>query len=183
MVFFICCFVVFLIGFHLVERTKENSQEWYFSENNTKYYIVSYVIAFSLGSVMVSILKMNYLNIYKVIERESDFVYTLYMIFVTFFLFKWIKVALRRQEELQYYANYNLKLFRDTDDEMQKIKNQVVLDSVMQYRIAKRQGDAIQTCVQAGLVAAAYLQAHDEINYRRWKEIEKFDQKKSGHIW
>lgn len=47
---------------------------------------------------------------------------------------------------------------------MQDIENKVASDAVEQYRIAERQGDKMQICVQAGLVSAAYLQAKDEVN-------------------
>ena len=61
------------------------------------------------------------------------------------------------------------------DQQMDDIYDQVATDSVEQYNIAKRQGDPIQTCVQAGLVAAAYLQAKDEAQYNSWKAIESSD--------
>ena len=60
------------------------------------------------------------------------------------------------------------------------IENKVADDAVDQYNIAKRQGDKIQVCVQAGLVSAAYLQAKDEPNYKKWKAIEKQDCKVAG---
>ena len=66
------------------------------------------------------------------------------------------------------------------DQQMDDIYGQVVEDSVAQYEIAKRQGDPIQTCVQAGLVSAAYLQAQDESNYNTWKAIEQADCTRAG---
>ena len=41
------------------------------------------------------------------------------------------------------------------------IEKQVAKDTIKQYEIAKQQGDKMQICVQAGLVAAAQLQAKD----------------------
>ena len=38
----------------------------------------------------------------------------------------------------------------------------------------------MQTYVQASLVAAAYLQAKDEVNYNKWKAIEKAEAKNAG---
>jgi hypothetical protein len=64
--------------------------------------------------------------------------------------------------------------------EMQKIENQVATDALNQYQIAKREGNAMQVCVQAGLVSAAYLQAKDESNYRVWKETEGADCRRAG---
>jgi hypothetical protein len=59
------------------------------------------------------------------------------------------------------------------DDQMQAIENKVAEDAVKQYEIAKREGDKMQIYIQASLVAAAYLQANDEPNYRKWKAIER----------
>jgi hypothetical protein len=57
----------------------------------------------------------------------------------------------------------------------QKIGNQVATDAVNQYQIAKRQGDPIQICVQAGFVSAAYLQTKDEPSYQQWKATQNED--------
>jgi uncharacterized membrane protein YvbJ len=76
-------------------------------------------------------------------------------------------------------------LFGSTSQEiinmdMDSIYQEVASDAVDQYNIAKRQGDPIQICVQAGLVSAAYLQAKDEANYRKWKDIEENECMKVG---
>jgi len=59
------------------------------------------------------------------------------------------------------------------ESKMHEIQNRVAEDAVEQYNIAYRQGDKMQIYVQAGIVAAAYLQAKDEANYQKWKDIEK----------
>lgn len=58
---------------------------------------------------------------------------------------------------------------------MQGIHNKVAEDAVKQYDMAARNGSAIDVCVQAGLVSAAYLQAQDESAYKTWKGIEQRD--------
>jgi hypothetical protein len=63
---------------------------------------------------------------------------------------------------------------------LQVIQNRVAADTVTQYGIAQRNGSAMDVCVQAGMVTAAYLQAKDEPNYQRWKQIEKADCEKAG---
>ena len=63
---------------------------------------------------------------------------------------------------------------------MNDIYKKVSADAVAQYKIAERQGDKIQICVQAGLVSAAYLQEQNESSYRNWKEIEKIDCRNAG---
>lgn len=67
-----------------------------------------------------------------------------------------------------------------TASSMKNIENQVAADAVTQYEIAKRQGDAMQTCVQAGMVSAAFLQAKDEANYTKWKATERADCARAG---
>lgn len=64
--------------------------------------------------------------------------------------------------------------------QMDSTYDKVSSDMVAQYDIAKKQGDAMQTCVQAGMVSAAYLQAKDEVKYNEWKAIEKTDCKAAG---
>jgi hypothetical protein len=68
----------------------------------------------------------------------------------------------------------------DPKKEMEKIEGQVASDAVQQYELARKGGDKIEICVHAGLVTAAYLQAKDEPNYLKWKEVEKRDCKKAG---
>ena len=67
-----------------------------------------------------------------------------------------------------------------TDMQMDNIHKKVTDDMVAQYEIAKKQGDVMQICVQAGMVSAAYLQAKDEAKYNEWKAIEKTDCKAAG---
>jgi hypothetical protein len=64
--------------------------------------------------------------------------------------------------------------------EMAKVEQQVAADSVAQYEISKRNGNLIETCVHAGMVAAAYLQAKDEANHKRWLATQSEDCKKAG---
>ena|SRR5690349_3442491 len=69
---------------------------------------------------------------------------------------------------------------RQAARDMERIEQQVADDAVKQYEIAKRNGTAIDACVHAGMVAAAYIQAKDEPSYRRWKDIEATDCSKAG---
>lgn len=63
---------------------------------------------------------------------------------------------------------------------MADIHGQVADDAVAQYAIAKRQGDPVQVCVQAGLVSAAWLQAKDEPRYQAAKATEAADCARAG---
>lgn len=67
-----------------------------------------------------------------------------------------------------------------TAQTMAHVEQKVAQDAVSQYQIAKRNGDAMQTCVQAGMVSAAFLQAKDEANYKIWQATEKQDCEKAG---
>lgn len=53
---------------------------------------------------------------------------------------------------------------------MADINRQVISDALEQYRIAERSGDKNQMCVHAGFVAAAYMQAKEESNFRTWND-------------
>jgi RNA polymerase subunit RPABC4/transcription elongation factor Spt4 len=64
--------------------------------------------------------------------------------------------------------------------ELNKIEIQVAQDAEKQYLIAKENGSAIDAYVQAGLVAAAYLQANDAENYKKWKAVEETEAKRAG---
>ncbi|WP_167759699.1 hypothetical protein [Massilia horti] len=64
--------------------------------------------------------------------------------------------------------------------DMRKIENQVADDSVKQYRIAKESGTMMDRCVHAGMVSAAFIQAQDQGNYAKWKQIESEDCKAAG---
>lgn len=65
---------------------------------------------------------------------------------------------------------------------MSVIENHVVEDTIKQYEIAKKGGDPIEIYTHASLVVAACLQAKDEENYKKWKEIEREDAKRAGII-
>ena len=74
-----------------------------------------------------------------------------------------------------------LRSLREAGTEpMKDIHDSVASDAVAQYRIAKQQGDPVQVCVQAGLVAAAFLQAKDSTSYNDWKSIESKDCRRAG---
>ena len=63
---------------------------------------------------------------------------------------------------------------------MNDIYKKVATDAVDQYNITKRNGTAIDICVHAGMVSAAYLQGKDEANYTIWKATEAADCKAAG---
>jgi hypothetical protein len=70
------------------------------------------------------------------------------------------------------FCYFDAVLPMQTAVDMKSIKDRVAQEAVAQYQMARRQGDPIQTCVQAGVAASAYLQAQDEGHFRNWKRIE-----------
>jgi len=62
-----------------------------------------------------------------------------------------------------------------TTDFMQSVHEKVISDAKREYQIASSSGTPVDRCVHAGLVAAAYLQAHDQSNYQQWKMHEDSD--------
>lgn len=97
-----------------------------------------------------------------IIKLAKNIAAILFLLFIAFFIFAAVTCE------------------SNTDAAMSDIHTQVSDDAVEQYDIAKKQGDAIQTCVQAGLVSAAYLQAKDEVKYNEWKAVEEQDCKAAG---
>ncbi|UKE71434.1 hypothetical protein K8O61_13425 [Xanthomonas cerealis pv. cerealis] len=87
-----------------------------------------------------------------------------------------------RQEEDQASFEATLRRARtvgssvDIDD----VYKRTASDAAAQYEIAKREGDPLQICVQAGFASAAYLQAKDESTYRTWKAKERSDCARAG---
>ena len=69
---------------------------------------------------------------------------------------------------------------RQAAQELRRIERDVAADSVKEYEIAKRSGSAMDAYVHAGMVCAAYLQANDETNYRKWKKIEREEGIRAG---
>jgi hypothetical protein len=64
--------------------------------------------------------------------------------------------------------------------EMKELHIQVTHDLSQQYELVKRNGTAMDRCIQAGLVAQGFLQARDDYNYEHWKRIEKADCRSAG---
>lgn len=60
------------------------------------------------------------------------------------------------------------------------VEKHVAADVLKQYEISKKNGNTIETCVHAGIVAAAYLQAKDEANHKVWLQTQAADCKKAG---
>jgi hypothetical protein len=58
---------------------------------------------------------------------------------------------------------------------MEDINAKVVRDAEREYQIASSSGSSVDRCVQAGLVAAAHLQAHNQPSYQSWKMREAAD--------
>lgn len=83
---------------------------------------------------------------------------------------------LRQPETARGMAENSLPIIPSED----QIHQEVINDSEKQYNIAKRQGTQMDACVQAGFVAAAYLQAKKEDGYRRWKNIEAYECSAAG---
>ena len=53
-------------------------------------------------------------------------------------------------------------------------------DQIEVYDIAKKNGDKMQTCAQAMVIAQLFLQAKDEARWKEWKAREAVDCKAAG---
>lgn len=61
------------------------------------------------------------------------------------------------------------------------INDKVAQDFIDQYYIAKKHGSAMEASVYAGLVCAAFLQAKDEENYKKWKKIHEIEEQRASN--
>lgn len=68
----------------------------------------------------------------------------------------------------------------DTSDFEQEIYDEVARDAIQQYELTKMHGNEIDRCVQAGLVAQAYLQAGKGASYESWKQTESRECRQAG---
>lgn len=53
-------------------------------------------------------------------------------------------------------------------------------DQIEVYEIAKRNGDKMQTCMQAGMIAQFFLQSKDEASWKEWSAKEDEDCEAAG---
>jgi len=53
-------------------------------------------------------------------------------------------------------------------------------DAIAEYKLAKRDGHKVDTCLSAGKVAEAFLRASDEAQHKTWKRAEERDCKTIG---
>tara|TARA_R110000822_G_scaffold123489_3_gene257893 strand:+ start:4677 stop:4976 length:300 start_codon:yes stop_codon:yes gene_type:complete len=68
----------------------------------------------------------------------------------------------------------------EVNRQMDKIENQVAQDAVRQFEIAQKNGNDMDAYSAASMVVAAYLQAEDEDNYKKWKKVQDEYGKKLG---
>lgn len=61
------------------------------------------------------------------------------------------------------------------EGDLQDSRNKAAADAVAQFDLIKKNsGSVLDYCVQAGLVATAYLKARDNRRYREWKRDEEY---------
>lgn len=95
----------------------------------------------------------------------------------------------RQQEEVdRIMKDVKKDLAKSVDGAMKKIEQDVDegmkqnagKDDEAKYEIAKRRGDAMDICVQAGLVASTWRFAKNQEAYLKWRAIEEADCKAAG---
>lgn len=74
----------------------------------------------------------------------------------------------------------NNQMNNHVQEQIDNISDHVAQEQIKQYNIAKKNGSDMDAYVQASMVSAAFLQAKDEVNYKKWKKIEKELAKKVG---
>lgn len=78
-----------------------------------------------------------------------------------------------------YNEKYSLSNL-ENNASAQLIDHEACDAAIKQYENARQSGNKPEMAVQAGLVCEAYLNANDEENYQKWKEIERQANKEAG---
>ena len=91
-----------------------------------------------------------------------------------------LATAVMGQSGSSYFGGGLQSQANRTMQDVHAIKGKVAADAVARYGVAQANGSAMDVCVQAGSVTAAYLQAQDEVKYQQWKQKERADCAKAG---
>jgi hypothetical protein len=84
------------------------------------------------------------------------------------------------------YVIYSINEMRNRNStpasSVQESNDKSAASAVRQYQtmLHDQHSTQVDVCVQAGLVSSAYLQAQDEMNYKKWKAIQKSDCARAG---
>lgn len=72
------------------------------------------------------------------------------------------------------------EMAKEATKSMETMSNELAAQQIKSYELSVKSGDKMEICVQAGLVAVFFNEAHNEAEYLKWKKIEKRDCKKAG---
>jgi len=84
------------------------------------------------------------------------------------------------------YVIYSINEMRNRNPTLapsiQELNDKSAESAVRKYQrvLHDQHSTQVDVCVQAGLVSSAYLQAQDEMNYKKWKAIQKSDCARAG---
>jgi hypothetical protein len=78
------------------------------------------------------------------------------------------------------YSTLSFLYLSTTTSKAQSLPNRAIVDQVKQYNNAVKAGTPVDRCVQAGFVASAYWQAHDDANSQAWTGIRKDECRAAG---
>lgn len=70
--------------------------------------------------------------------------------------------------------------YQDANEQTELVFDQIIQESIDRYEIVKNEGNAMDTCLQAGVVKSAMLASKNEVGFKKWKSIEKVDCYKAG---
>ena len=73
----------------------------------------------------------------------------------------------------QIYNNDGNNVYKSMENMMDGYYKNVVNDEIQKYNMAKQQGDSMNACMSAGMIAQSYYELKDTQNYNKWKNIEK----------
>lgn len=69
---------------------------------------------------------------------------------------------------------------KNAHQDAKEVSGQIIKESINRYEIVKNSGNAMDTCIQAGIVKNTMLATQNETGSKKWISIEKKDCEKAG---
>ncbi|UKE64663.1 hypothetical protein [Xanthomonas graminis] len=110
----------------------------------------------------------------------STLIISLFIIVAIMAFSNWRYYSRQEKDQTSFEATLRSARTGESYAGIDDVYKRTASDAATRYEIAKREGDPLQICVQAGFASAAYLQAKDESNYRTWKAKERSDCARAG---
>ena len=69
--------------------------------------------------------------------------------------------------------DFNKEIDNIIDKEVTKFQYDLIEGEIDKFNFAVKHAEPVEVCMQAGVIVQFFLNAKDEKNYKKWKEVEK----------